>query len=300
MDIKHTPFEPWIEGVFDIPNDLYHSHVKAPEISRSMIVELAQNTPAHVKAVMDGERIKKATKQMVSGTLADLAILEPDKFKEGVSHWIRPEGLDLRTKEGKQWEKDHPALPAILDSSDDPAVASMEDIQGMIASVMSHKVARRIVEQSVKQESVFCYDPDTGLLRKVRPDARLVDGCGRLTLGDLKTTFVGGTSSRVWASHAASMGYFVQDPFYSDVYKDLMGEEPFFLFFVVERKPPYAVRVFQIDSMGRQAGRELYKRSMEQFAKCKQDGLWPAHNDSDGIETIRLPYWVIKNKENNE
>lgn len=297
--IQHVPFEAWKEGVFDIPPSLYHSHKAAPEISRSLVVELCQNTPAHVKALIDGKRVRKVTKAMTSGVLADLAILEPDKFKEGLSHWIMPPGLDLRTADGKQWRKDHPTLPMVPMTSQDPNEASVEDINGMIEAIMSHKVAREIVERSVKQESAFCYDPDTGLLRKVRSDARLADNNGKLTIGDLKTTFVGGTSKRAWRKHAASMGYFVQHPFYADVYRDLLGcEDPFFLFFVVERKPPYSVRVFQIHNKGVQAGRELYKRGLEEFAKCKASGIWTGHIQQ--IETIELSEYALPQPEEYE
>ena len=51
----------------------------------------------------------------------------------------------------------------------------------MIESVMRRKVARRIIEESTKQESAFAKDPNTGLLRKCRTDARLIENSGRLS-----------------------------------------------------------------------------------------------------------------------
>lgn len=292
--ISHTAFIPNTEGIFEIPSSIYHNHKEAPEISRSLVVEMVDTCPEAVKAVIDGRRKKKITPAMISGTLIDLALLEPDKFREGLSHWIMPEGLDLRTKDGKAWKEDHPNLPALRLKTDDPGEASAEDIQGMIESVMRHKIMRRIVERSVKQESAFCFDPDTGLLRKCRPDARLVDNSGKLTLADLKSTFLGGTSKHTFSSHCARMGYFIQDPFYSDVYKDLTGEEPYFIFGVVERKPPYLVRVFQIHSKGKQAGRDQYKRALEQYAECKATGIWPSYPEE--IVQIELPRWAVEPK----
>lgn len=289
--IKPTEFKSGSEGVFEIPADTYHNHVAAPEINRSLVVEMVINTPSHVKAIIDGKRTKKVTPAMIVGTMMDLALLEPDKFKEGVSHWIKPEGLDMRTKDGIAWKKDHPDLPAIPAKTQSLTEASVEDIYGMIQAVMRHKNARRIVETSVKQESAFCFDPDTGILRKCRPDTRLSDNDGRLVLADLKTTFPGGASAKAFAAHAARMGYHIQDPFYSDIYKDLVGETPFFIFFVVERKPPYAVRVFQIHDEGKQRGREDYKFALERFAKCKETGVWPSYPDD--IEVVRLPGWAL-------
>lgn len=289
--IAHTEFKSGVEGVFNIPSDLYHDHAAAPEISRSLIVEMVVNTPAHVRAVLDGKRIKKPTRAMIIGTLMDCALLEPDKFKEGVSHWVRPEGMRFTTKEGKAWKAEHDDLPIIQAKNNSETEASAEDIEGMIASVMAHKQARKIVESSVKQESAFCFHGPSGLLRKCRPDTRLSELRGRLVLSDLKTTFPGGTSAAVFSAHAARLGYHVQDPFYSDIYQDLLGEKPFFLFFVVERKPPYSVRVFQIHDEGKQAGRTEYQRALDRFAECKSSGIWPAHPEE--IEVIRLPRWAL-------
>jgi exodeoxyribonuclease VIII len=296
MTITHTEFKPNTEGIFNITSSLYHNHKEAPEISRSLVVEIATRTPAHVRAMLDGAAKREPTKAMISGTLTDMALLEPDKFGEGISHWIRPEGLDLRTKEGKSWMADHPGLPAIYLETDSPNEASVMDIRGMIESVMKHGLARRIVEGFTKQESAFCFHPDTGLLRKCRPDTRGSDNSGRLTIADMKTTFYGGTADGVFSKHCASMAYHVQHAFYSDIYRDLLGEDPFFIFFVVERKPPYAVRMFQIHDEGVMAGREQYKRGLESYARCKASGEWPAYPEI--IETIKLPKWALIANEN--
>lgn len=296
MSLTQSPFAARQEGLFGIPAELYHDHAKAPDISRSLVVEMATMTPAHVKATIDGKRKKEVTDAMKVGLMMDAALLEPDKFVEGVSHYIRPEGMKFTTKEGIAWKKDHPLEIPVIDAKNNSSdKASVEDIKGMIASVMAHPKARHIVEQSTKQESAFCHCPDSGLLRKCRPDTRLADNYGKLVLADLKTTFVGGTAAEVFAKHAARMGYYIQDPFYSDIYKDLLGEAPFFIFFVVERKPPYSVRVFQIAKEGKAAGREQAKRALEQFATCKASGVWPAY--SQEIETVQLPRWALAQSE---
>ena len=200
--------------------------------------------------------------------------------------------MKLSTKEGIAWKKDHPDLPYLPASSDAASVVSEEDIKGMIESVMHHKIAKAIVEQSVKQESGFAFDPDTGLLRKVRPDSRLIDKHSRLVLADVKSTFRGGASKGIWQKHCARMSYHVQDSFYSDVYRDLVGEMPFFLFIVVERKPPYAVRIFQLDPEGKRHARDKYKAALQAFRKCQETGIWPAFDEE--IQTVSLPSWEMQ------
>jgi hypothetical protein len=281
-------FKTGAEGLYAITDTLYHDHKLAPDISRGLVVEMITKSPAHVKAIIDGKSEKKVTPAMEMGTLTDKALLEPDRFKIGISHWVRPEGLVFTTKEGKAWRDDH------LEEKNLPIIYAEQaaDIQGMIESVMRHKLGRIIVENSVKQESAFCIDPDTGLLRKCRPDTRMMDNDGQLTLTDLKTTFLGGASPGAWSSHCAKMGYHYQDSFYTDIYTDLIGERPYFLFMPVERKPPYACRVFQIHHEGVSVARERYKRALEQFQKCRASGVWPSYPEE--IETIRLPNWEIK------
>lgn len=295
ITLPESEFVPGTEGTYSLPDTIYHDPEKAPGISRSVIVEFLSLSAAHAHSLMDGSFAKQATKAMIGGSLFDRALLEPDKFKEGVSHWVTPAGLKLTTKDGIAWKKDHPDLPYIPEVSDAVSVVSAEDIVGMIDSVMAHSKARAVIEAGVKQESGFCYDPNTGLLRKVRPDARLVDKHSRLVLADVKSTFRGGAATAVWQKHCARMAYHIQDSFYTDVYHDLSGEKPFFVFIVVERKPPYAVRMFQLDPVGKEHARAKYQRALEHFRKCQETGIWPAFDEE--IQTVSLPSWELRSPE---
>ena len=285
ITLPGTSFVPDTEGLFNIPDTIYHNHKLAPAISRGMVVEMITKTPAHVKVLADGTNKKEPSPAMIMGTLMDKALLEPDRFKEGLSHWVKPEGIKLSTKDGIKWKEDHAGLPFI-------STEENTDIKCMIESIMRHSVGRQLVERSVKQESSFCIDPDTCVMRKCRPDVRMEDNDGRLMLADLKTTFVGGTNAGVWSSHCAKMGYHYQDAYYSDIYRDLVGEAPYFIFMPVERKPPYSTRIFQVHHEGIQFARERYKHALESFAKCKASGEWPAYPEV--IETVRLPSWEMR------
>jgi len=273
------------EGVFHIPDTVYHNHILAPEVNRGLVMEMMRSSAAHVLSLIDGKLPpKKPTPEMVVGSLFDRALLEPDLFNEGVSHWVRPPGMRLTTTSGIAWKKVHSGLPILTSEQS-------LDIRNMIEAVMRHKLARRIVEESSKQESAFCLHPDTHILRKCRPDARLVENSGRMLLADLKSTFRGGASADAWSNHCARMGYHIQDAFYSDIYRDLAGEDPFFVFLVVERKPPYAVRLFEIHEEGRNVARDKYRRALDLFKECKASGVWPSYPET--IERIRLPRWEL-------
>lgn len=289
-------FAPGIEGLFDLDASVYHDQGKAPGVSRTLLVEMLELSAAHARSVIDGSFVKKTTKAMSGGSLVDMALLEPHKFKEGVSHWVVPAGMNLTTVEGRAWKKDHPrpedgGLPYMRAETDAADEVSAEDMKHIIESIMAYPEARFIVENFKKQESAFCLDPETGLMRKVRPDGRGTDKAKRLTLADLKVTFRGGVTEEAWAAQCAREMYEVQDSYYSDTYNDLIGERPYFLFIAVERKPPYACRVFQLDPEAKEHARTRYRRALEHFKRCQDSGKWPAFR---GITVIKLPRWAVR------
>lgn len=295
----HLPaYCPGDEGFFDLPASVYHDHIRSPGISRSLIVELLTMSPAHARSVIEGLFKKVATAEMTSGSLFDLMLLEPDKFKEGESHWTVPAGMDLTTVEGRAWKKDHPGvkvggLPYIKQRTAAANQASAEDMHGMIQSLMAHKKIRRIIEESRKQESIFKRDPETGLMRKVRLDLRTEDNQSRIVVADLKSIFRGGAATAAWPQQCARKSLHIQDSFYSDTVRDSTGADKlFFVFLVVERKPPYACRIFQLDPEGKKFAREKYKRAMESFRKCQETGVWPAYDED--IVTVSLPAWELR------
>lgn len=292
-------FRPGLEGAFVLPPEMYHDYGAAPGISRSLVVEMLSLTAAHAHSVVEGRFSKAETREMESGSVFDTMLLEPDRFGEGRSHWTVPAGMKLSTKAGIEWKKEHPedgenGLPYIWAETDAKNKASIVDMHGMIESLMAHRTIRRLIESSRKQESAFALDPRTGLMRKVRPDMRAVDNSSRIVLADLKTTFRGGVNAHIWSQQGGRKWYDIQDSFYSDVYKDLW-EEPYFIFMAVERKPPYACRLFQLDVEAKKWARQEYQRTMDQFRRCQDTGVWPAYDE--GITIVSLPGWRMRTQE---
>ena len=74
-------YMPGDEGIFaGVPASIYHNQLKAPGISRSLIVELLSMTAAHAHSVIEGLHTKVETAAMSSGTVFDKMLLEPDTF----------------------------------------------------------------------------------------------------------------------------------------------------------------------------------------------------------------------------
>ena len=62
-----------------------------------------------------------------------------------------------------------------------------------------------------------------------------------------------------------------------------------FVFIAVEKKPPYAVGVYVLDSESVDAGRAVYRADLNTYAACQKSGEWPGYGDK--IQTINVPGW---------
>lgn len=67
------------------------------------------------------------------------------------------------------------------------------------------------------------------------------------------------------------------------------GYPKHFAFIAVEKKPPYAVGVYVLDSEGVEIGRAQYQHDLRVYAECVRTGVW--HGYGDKIQTISLPAW---------
>ncbi|WP_228368211.1 PD-(D/E)XK nuclease-like domain-containing protein, partial [Klebsiella pneumoniae] len=152
----------------------------------------------------------------------------------------------------------------------------------------------------VTEHSAYAQDPETGELRRVRPDLWRFDGI----VGDVKTT--DDASPEGFARSIATWGYDVQHPYYLDTLNlalqqqvDCSVKHPTsarqFVFLVVEKKPPHAVAVYVLDAASVDLGRAKYRASLNTYAECKRTGVWPGYGDK--VQTISLPQWYMRQNE---
>ena len=86
--------------VYGMPAEDYHA---SPGVSNSMLSDL-NKSPAHCWALHHAESRpeRKTTVAMKAGTLLHAMLLEPAEVPR--RYIVAPEGLDLRTKDGKAWK----------------------------------------------------------------------------------------------------------------------------------------------------------------------------------------------------
>ena len=234
---------------------------------------LPPRTPAHYHAYKTGQIKREETRALVIGTLCHLAVLEPDKLATAFA--LRPDGLDLRTKDGKAWKEAQGDKP-ILDGEE----AAMLD--GMSAAVAAHPVARQLLVASKREVSLFS-DHRTGLKLKGR-----IDVLGEGFVADVKTAAEGDAAN--FAAAVFRYNYHVQ----AAMYCQLAGVERF-SFIAVEKVAPFAVAVYTLSPKALQVGLNSLNYALDTIALCTDAGLWPAYSLDE--QTLDLPSWAYKQTE---
>lgn len=264
-------------GVYEgIPNAEYHG---GPGISKSGL-DLVHRSPMHYNAVVTASNDRTPTPAQELGTAAHAIILEPHVFDE--SYVLAPK-FDRRTKEGKAaaaaFEDENAGKICLLQETWDQLFA-------MAAAVNAHPAAGSLLTScpGEAEKSVYWIDATTGVLCRCRPDWWRDDN----VIVDLKTTE--DASQEGFAKSIANWRYDVQAAYYLDGVQQATGKRPkAFVFIAVEKKPPYGVGVYVLDSESLDLGRAQYQHDLRIYAECVRTGVWPGYGDK--IQTISLPAW---------
>jgi hypothetical protein len=269
-----------IAGVFyDMIEQEYRSQTAIAGSDAKKI--LPPLTPAHYAAHMAGETKREPSKAMMLGTMAHVAVLEPNKLDTAFVE--KPEGKegDFRTKEGKEWKAKMGNTP-ILDADEARAVRGIRD------SIAAHSAAKELLAECDTEVALFG-EHRTGLWIKGRVDALKVESDMNSVIVDVKTTSAGadyGTFSR----QAASLNYHVSAAWYCHL-AGLNGLPPArFYWIAVEVAPPFAVAVYEIHPDALDLGVGMMNDALELIAQCEDAGVWPGY--APEVQCLNLPSWV--------
>ena len=243
-------------------------------------LDLINKSPALVEWARNAPVEKDMSPNL--GTAVHSAVLEPDLFS---SEYARLPKFDLRTKAGKEAAE---AVNREIAASDKIALdeATYSQVIAMRDSVLAHPVARTLfTSEGVSEASIL--GEINGVKVKCRPD-RIVDDSvlGRHIIADLKTT--ADIDKFNWS--VRDYRYHVQDSFYSDIYEQLTGHAPQFLFVVVGVKRVFGrhpVRVFELPQLAKDKGRELYLADLDRANELDQFGCG---FDVESLDLSRIIY----------
>lgn len=277
----------------DMPSEVYHARTLGV-VSKGALDRIAK-TPAHYRAWVDGAESAE-TPALAFGRALHARILEPDTFArtyiaeqrhpfrrvtEAQRNAKKPSDETLRAIEyWDAWAIE--AAGKIEISADDAA-----KVEAIRDAVMLHPVAGALFVGGMAEATAVWIDPATGLLCKSRMDYWRPDIS---VIGDLKTTE--DASPAGFARSVAKYRYAVQDAHYGEGVLHTVQHRANFLFVAVEKEPPYAVAVYQLDREAIARGEELRARDMGLLCDCLQLDAWPSY--APVVSTLSLPAWALK------
>lgn len=292
-------------GPDDIPSSIYHGIAGISEPlpgKNSTRIKRADKSIAHMLLP------QPVTKVLRDGAAAHTLILEGEDVYRDEIAVAPPEVRSRRHKGWLEWLlQNHQAWAIQMGNSPQRAVLIREHvarfallakedlaIRRMADAVMSHKIARKIIEKAEKEQTLWYRDPDTGLLCKIRVDMRLP-----YILADLKTSRDASWES--FGKDAANLGYHVSAAHYQ------LGADPHiqesrwvgeFLFVVVENEEPHGVQIHKLGLQSMAAGRHIRDRALRKIAEWEESGK-PDPFEQGGqiyeerINDVELPRWAL-------
>ncbi len=265
--------------IHDMTNADYHA---TSAVSNSVLSSIARS-PAHCYALHIAEDRKPmpTTPAFFAGTLAHCAILEPAALLD--RYMLKPEGLDMRTKEGKAWKAALPAGVLTIDADEyATALAQRDAVHGVpeLAELLGAGVA---------EVSAFWRDDETGLQCKCRPDWVHTLSDGRVILVDVKTTT--DASPQQFSRTVWRYGYHRQAAWYSAGYARAAGVEVAgFVFAAVTNARPFIAAAHTLDDDYLRIGQDECRSLLDEYADCKLTGRWPAF---PGMNLLSPPAWAV-------
>lgn len=302
-------------GFYDgLPEMDYH---QGEGLSASTLVEMGRS-PAHCKAMMDGQR-EKRTRSLDLGQALHCAVLEPERFpnaymlapnpmdeqyadivpvadvhlkahckKIGISGYSKLKKPELKAAilevapETQFWDQVYDAATdgfSILNETD------MEHCQGAMASVAAHSKASKAFSKGVAERSMYWIDEVTGILCRARMDYYRED------LGiifDLKSC----VDARYSKFQRDIMNYYYHQKaaWYLDGCQKVGLPANGFAWLAIEKEPPYAIGLYMASEEMLELGRTGMSDLLDQFAHCQSSGNWPGYTDE--FCTIELPGWA--------
>lgn len=257
--------------VVDEPIEAYHA---TAAISSSAIRTLLRS-PAHYKCHYIDRVEKVESEALRIGGLIHTALLQPELLQQHMV--VRPK-WDMRTKSGKEasaeWDLKFNRPEAIIVNSSD-----CDMLVGMMKVAQSNAKLRELLGGGVVERSIY-FERD-GVKSKTRSDALLDNGI----VLELKSTK--DASFRSFQRDCWNYRYDVQAAWNLDAVNHTLGGFEKVVILAIEKEPPYATALYDIDATMLAMGREGYKAALDRYRWCVEKNFWPAYGDE--LQRMYLP-----------
>jgi hypothetical protein len=270
---------------FTTPIESYHA---SSLVSHSKLGDFASRGAAYYHAlhVARTEKRDPPSDAMVFGQLFEDSIQRPEQVE--ANYVVRPEGLDLRTKDGKAW-KDSAAGKSII-SADDHAT-----IMAMRQSTSENRTAVDMIRVCKQQPTITFEHLDVPRIPglQARPDWISMDGCAytgfRPFVLDLKTT----SDLARLASGRAVTDYKYHSQFAMTRFGLCANgiDDAAYYLLAVEKQRPHRCQVIEVTAPWLDAGERWCMATLRKLEQHYARNEWP-RVDAEAIELPAPPPWV--------
>ncbi len=257
--------------------ETYHSHPALGSSSLKVLLE----SPRRFKALVDGRIPREEKAALNFGSAVHLALLEPEVFLRRYA--VEPD-VRRNTNVYKEWRA------AVLAEQSDAVIVSQDDmdnLKGMIESVLGHNDAAAMLRKGIPEQSVYQTKTVDGLEIpvKCRPDWLHENG----DIIDLKTTRDAGF--KAFRRQAYDLEYHVSAAFYIAVLELEFGrKDRCYWWIALEKTVPWDVCVYRANDMVFEIGDRAWQRALSRYAMCTKSGVWPGKQEA--AQDMDLPAYA--------
>ena len=285
----------------------YHQNLPAADYHRfraasaSALKVIHAGTPAHLKREWDEPQ--DPTPAMQWGTALHWLVLEP---QEPSPVAVTPETYTVPEdskpkKDGPKPGESVPWNPLAGPCKDWTALQRAAgkivmrpdeflELRKTAIAVNEHPEAGPMLCAARFREATIVWEDARQVPCKARLDAIGANWEGQRFIVDLKTTT--DASPAGFARKAWELGYHLQAAWYVDALAESRGCGTPAFYFVAVEKDSGLVSVHQATDAFLEAGREAYRKAMEQFAEAWHSGVWPGYPEE--IHALDVPAWARK------
>ncbi len=277
------------------PGVPFEEYKTLPGVSTTRIKAMAP-TPQHYwdKYLNPDRPQEKADPSMAVSNAARLLVHRPDDWEN--TYATLPDGLDRRTKEGKETfaKIEARGVTPLKKEESDRAQAMAEAVCGIgIAQVLFNN------RDGIHNGVIAWEDGDTGLTCKVLLDFHLPP-CEQFASGVIwATKTAGDISNEGFRKQAYNAGYHTTAAMQIEAFMQhyQLQEPPLFIWGAATTSRPHMARPFYMTPEQHEEGLIEYRRLINLLNECTTNNEWPGYDDE--LTPLGLPPFAKKQRETN-
>jgi hypothetical protein len=272
-------------GIYQMTHDEYHSDpALTPSLSRNIIKLLITETPAHARHAHP--RLNPNFEEDDGGGKFDMGTAAHALLLEGEANTVIVEADSWRTKAAQEARNDA--------RKEGKAALLTEQFERVkLVSAAAEKQILGCTELGIKDfyadgktEQSYFWEEDGTWLRS-RPD--WISNDHKLIL-DVKFTDRSANPASI-DKHIVSMGYQIQDAFYSRGAKDIHGVDPKFVFVFIELAEPFLCSFVGLSNSFKDMGRQQIEFGIFTWRECLKNNSWPGYPQR--VAWVDAPPWAL-------